>query len=111
MKYSSRFNSPSVAPTKIALSCNFFSNISPTTHLYNVRLGKLHYWNSLDTDPGWLNFGIGNIFTIIRRYSFTLRTLVQYFVVLGNSIFLHFRSILNKLKKVVSIRYAMCVKS
>ncbi|KRX30229.1 hypothetical protein T05_12389, partial [Trichinella murrelli] len=58
----------------------------------------LHYWNSPDTDPGWLNFGIGNIFTIIMRYSFTLRTLVQYFVVLGNSIFLHFRPISNKLK-------------
>ncbi|KRX33833.1 hypothetical protein T05_5013 [Trichinella murrelli] len=29
--------------------------------------------------------------------------LVQYFVVLGKSIFLHFRSISNKLKKVVSI--------
>ncbi|KRY34073.1 hypothetical protein T03_7596, partial [Trichinella britovi] len=71
----------------------------------------LHYWNSLDTDPGWLNFGIGNIFTIIRRYSFTLRTVVQYFVVLGNSIFLHFRSISNKLKTIVSIRYAMCIKS
>ncbi|KRY04509.1 hypothetical protein T12_7862, partial [Trichinella patagoniensis] len=42
-----------------------------------------------------LNFGIGNIFTIIRRYSFTFCTLVQYFVVLGNSIFLHFRTILN----------------
>ncbi|KRX83722.1 hypothetical protein T06_1690 [Trichinella sp. T6] len=38
MKYSSRFNSPSVAPTKIALTCDFFSNISPNTHLYNVRL-------------------------------------------------------------------------
>ncbi|KRX31429.1 hypothetical protein T05_6372, partial [Trichinella murrelli] len=44
----------------------------------------LHYWNSPDTDPGW-------------RYSFTLRTLVQYFVVFGNSIFLHFRSVSNKL--------------
>ncbi|KRZ82385.1 hypothetical protein T08_16578 [Trichinella sp. T8] len=65
---------------------------------------KLHYWNSRDTEPGWLNFGIGNIFTIIMRYSFTLRSVVQYFVVLGNSIFLHFRTILNKLKKVASIR-------
>ncbi|KRY51097.1 hypothetical protein T03_7185 [Trichinella britovi] len=78
---------------------------------YGKKTRKLHYWNSLDTDPGWLNFGIGNIFTIIRRYSFTLRTVVQYFVVLGNSIFLHFRSISNKLKTIVSIRYAMCIKS
>ncbi|KRX66934.1 hypothetical protein T09_3500 [Trichinella sp. T9] len=43
----------------------------------------------------------GNIFTIIMRYSFKLRSVVQYFVVLGNSIFLHFRSVSNKLKKVV----------
>ncbi|KRY30240.1 hypothetical protein T03_6719, partial [Trichinella britovi] len=53
----------------------------------------------------------GNIFTIIRRYSFTLRTLVQYFVVLGNSIFLHFRSISNKLIEVVSIRVEMSLES
>ncbi|KRX30199.1 hypothetical protein T05_11498, partial [Trichinella murrelli] len=53
----------------------------------------------------------GNIFTIIRRYSFTLRTVVQYFVVLGNSIFLHFRSISNKLKTIVSIRVEMSIKS
>ncbi|KRX32008.1 hypothetical protein T05_2714, partial [Trichinella murrelli] len=53
----------------------------------------------------------GNIFTIIMRYSFKLISVVQYFVVLGNSIFLHFRTILNKLKTVVSIRYAMCIKS
>ncbi|KRX75774.1 hypothetical protein T06_5199 [Trichinella sp. T6] len=53
----------------------------------------------------------GNIFTIIRRYSFTLRTLVQYFVVLGNSIFLHFRPISNKLKKVVSLQFQMGIKS
>ncbi|KRX28279.1 hypothetical protein T07_2767 [Trichinella nelsoni] len=50
-------------------------------------------------EQGWLNFGIGNIFSIIMSYSFTLCTVFQYFVVLGNSIFLHFRSILNKLKK------------
>ncbi|KRY28883.1 hypothetical protein T01_4426, partial [Trichinella spiralis] len=36
---------------------------------------------------------------IIMRYSFTFCTLVQYFLVLGNLIFLHFRSISNKLKK------------
>ncbi|KRX32984.1 hypothetical protein T05_1737, partial [Trichinella murrelli] len=53
----------------------------------------------------------GNIFTIIRRYSFSLRTLVQYFVVLGNSIFLHFRPISNKLKKVVSLHFEMVIIS
>ncbi|KRY04657.1 hypothetical protein T12_10011, partial [Trichinella patagoniensis] len=77
----------------------------------NKCVRKLHNWNSPDTDPGWLNFGMGSSFTIIMRYSITLRSVVQYFVVLGNSIFLHFRTILNKLKKVLSIRYAMCVKS
>ncbi|KRZ86202.1 hypothetical protein T08_6205, partial [Trichinella sp. T8] len=40
---------------------------------------------------------------IIMRYSLKMPRLVQYFVVLGKSIFLHFRSISNKLKKVVSI--------
>ncbi|KRY16445.1 hypothetical protein T12_3020 [Trichinella patagoniensis] len=38
------------------------------------------------------------------RYSLKLTSFVQYFVVLGKSIFLHFRSISIKLKKVVSIR-------
>ncbi|KRX42794.1 hypothetical protein T06_14697, partial [Trichinella sp. T6] len=53
----------------------------------------------------------GNIFTIITRYSFNLRTLVQYFVVSGNSIFLHFRPISNKLKKVVSLQLEIAIKS
>ncbi|KRY59490.1 hypothetical protein T03_3167, partial [Trichinella britovi] len=44
-------------------------------------------------------------------YSLKLTSFVQYFVVLGKSIFLHFRSISNKLKKVVSIRVEMCIKS
>ncbi|KRX16078.1 hypothetical protein T07_5490 [Trichinella nelsoni] len=39
------------------------------------------------------------------RFSFTIRTLVQYFLVLGNSIFLHFWSISIKLIKVVSLRF------
>ncbi|KRZ62041.1 hypothetical protein T02_15313 [Trichinella nativa] len=38
------------------------------------------------------------------RYWLKLTSFVQYFVGLGKSIFLHFRSISNKLKKVVSIR-------
>ncbi|KRZ60367.1 hypothetical protein T02_14100 [Trichinella nativa] len=45
------------------------------------------------------------------RYSLKLTSFLQYFVVLGKSIFLHFRSISNKLKKVVSIRVEMCIKS
>ncbi|KRZ84900.1 hypothetical protein T08_2220 [Trichinella sp. T8] len=49
-------------------------------------------------DPAWLNFVTRNFFAIIVRYSFIFNTLVQYFVVLGNLIFHHFRSISNKLK-------------
>ncbi|KRX47849.1 hypothetical protein T05_12101 [Trichinella murrelli] len=59
----------------------------------------------------WLNFGIGNFFDIIMRCSLKFPCLVQYFLLLGNSIFLHFRAISNKLKKVVSIRVVMCIKS
>ncbi|KRX47586.1 hypothetical protein T05_5527 [Trichinella murrelli] len=53
----------------------------------------------------------GKFFDIIMRYSLKLQSIVQYFVVLGNSIFLHFRAISNELKKVVSIRVEMCIKS
>ncbi|KRX85367.1 hypothetical protein T06_3623 [Trichinella sp. T6] len=48
---------------------------------------------------------------IIMSYKLKMPRLVQYFVVLGKSIFLHFRSISNKLKKVVSIWVEMCIKS
>ncbi|KRZ93490.1 hypothetical protein T08_9056 [Trichinella sp. T8] len=41
---------------------------------------------------------------IIMRYSLKLPSFVQYFVVLGKSIFLHFWSISIKLIKVVSLR-------
>ncbi|KRY97540.1 hypothetical protein T11_6586, partial [Trichinella zimbabwensis] len=50
-------------------------------------------------------------FDIIMRYALKLKSIVQYFFVLSNSIFLHFRPISNKLKKVVSIRVEMCIKS
>ncbi|KRZ47994.1 hypothetical protein T02_12381 [Trichinella nativa] len=53
----------------------------------------------------------GKFFNIIMRYSLNLPSFVQYFLVLGKSILLHFRSISNKLKKVVSIRDEMCIKS
>ncbi|KRY96080.1 hypothetical protein T11_7071, partial [Trichinella zimbabwensis] len=45
----------------------------------------------------------GKFFDIIMRYSLKMQSIVQYFVVLGMSNFLHFCSISNKLKKVVSI--------
>ncbi|KRZ00880.1 hypothetical protein T11_5417 [Trichinella zimbabwensis] len=44
------------------------------------------------------------------KYSMKLRSLVQYFFVLGNPIFLHFRSILISLMKVVSPRLEMGIK-
>ncbi|KRX16092.1 hypothetical protein T07_2581, partial [Trichinella nelsoni] len=53
----------------------------------------------------------GNFFNIIMRYSLKLPSFVQYFVVFRNLIFLHFRFISNKLKKVVSILGKMCIKS
>ncbi|KRX24198.1 hypothetical protein T07_195 [Trichinella nelsoni] len=43
------------------------------------------------------------------RYSLKLPSFVQYFVVLGKSIFLHFRTISNNLKKVVSIRVEIII--
>ncbi|KRZ08493.1 hypothetical protein T11_17511 [Trichinella zimbabwensis] len=44
------------------------------------------------------------------KYSMKLRSLVQYFFVLGNPIFLHFRPFLISLMKVVLSRLEMCIK-
>ncbi|KRZ71056.1 hypothetical protein T10_6665, partial [Trichinella papuae] len=44
------------------------------------------------------------------KYSMTLRSLMQYFFVLGNPIFLHFWSILISLIKVVSALVEMGIK-
>ncbi|KRX21714.1 hypothetical protein T07_12775 [Trichinella nelsoni] len=71
----------------------------------NVRLGKQPIWNSGETDPGWLNFNIGNILAIIKKYSFTFCITFQYFVVLSNPTIINFQAILNKLKKVVSLHF------
>ncbi|KRY33580.1 hypothetical protein T01_7774, partial [Trichinella spiralis] len=49
----------------------------------------------------------GNVFCIIVRYSLKLRSLVQYFFVLGKSIFLHFPSNWNKFINIVSGRIEM----
>ncbi|KRZ97217.1 hypothetical protein T08_5872, partial [Trichinella sp. T8] len=62
-------------------------------------------------EQAWLDFRIGDFLAIIMRYSLTFCTLVQYFLALGNLIFFHFRTILNKLKKVISLRYDMCIKA
>ncbi|KRX47875.1 hypothetical protein T06_8123 [Trichinella sp. T6] len=78
---------------------------------YLNNTGKQPIRYSVETDRRWLTFGIGKFFDIIMRFLFILRTVVQYFLVLGNSIFLHFWSISIKLIKVVSLRFAMCIKS
>ncbi|KRX74200.1 hypothetical protein T06_2603 [Trichinella sp. T6] len=78
---------------------------------YLNNTGKQPIRYSVETDRRWLTFGIGKFFDIIMRFLFILRTVVQYFLVLGNSIFFHFRSISIKLIKVVSLRFAMCIKS
>ncbi|KRZ07537.1 hypothetical protein T11_14302, partial [Trichinella zimbabwensis] len=49
-----------------------------------------------------LNFCKGTIFDSSVKYSTKLRSLVQYFFVLGNPIFLHFQPILISLLKGVS---------
>ncbi|KRX28006.1 hypothetical protein T07_2671 [Trichinella nelsoni] len=50
----------------------------------------------------------GNKFSVIVRYSLKFPSLVQYFFVLGNSIFLHFWSVSNKLIKAhVSFRFLL----
>ncbi|KRX17101.1 hypothetical protein T07_4219, partial [Trichinella nelsoni] len=45
------------------------------------------------------------------RYSMKRRSLVQYFFVLGKSIFLHFPSIWNQFIEIVSGRFEMPIKS
>ncbi|KRX70241.1 hypothetical protein T06_11575, partial [Trichinella sp. T6] len=108
-----------IAPAKITSSLNFFCNISANTfwkvllhiNAYVSNKWPLKFPRAYLNTQGSCTTGTpliriqGNIFTIIRRYSFSLRTLVQYFVVLGNSIFFHFRPISNKLKKVVSLQF------
>ncbi|KRX47562.1 hypothetical protein T05_6055, partial [Trichinella murrelli] len=72
------------------------------------------YLNTQGSSPSETSFkriGDGKFFDIIMMYSLKLPIFAQYFVVLGKSIFLDFRSISNKLKKVVLIWVEMCIKS
>ncbi|KRZ84911.1 hypothetical protein T08_15661 [Trichinella sp. T8] len=68
-------------------------------------------WNYLETALGWLKCDIGNVFCIIVRYSLKLQSAVQYFFVLGKSIFLHFPSMWNQFIEIVSGRFEMPIKS
>ncbi|KRX42309.1 hypothetical protein T05_14089, partial [Trichinella murrelli] len=102
------FASISDVPTKIASWYNFFA-ISRQIRVCTTCDQPI--WNSLETAPGWLNFDIGNVFYIIVRYSMKLSSLLQYFFVLGKSIFLHFPSIWNQFIEIVSGRFEMTIKS
>ncbi|KRX74327.1 hypothetical protein T06_6800 [Trichinella sp. T6] len=77
--------------------------------LYDLRpegSGKFH------GNPNLLNKRhLKNVFRITVRYSLKLRSVVQYFFVLGKSIFLHFLSIWNKFIEIVSARFKMPLKS
>ncbi|KRX65813.1 hypothetical protein T09_3195 [Trichinella sp. T9] len=99
------------SPLKSYHCTTFLQNISANTRLYDVRPGKQPIWNSFETCPGWLNFDIENVFYIIVRYSMKLSSLLQYFFVLGKSIFLHFPSIWNQFIEIVSGRFEMTIKS
>ncbi|KRX35072.1 hypothetical protein T05_3691 [Trichinella murrelli] len=79
--------------------------------LLKLQCAYLNTQGSSPSDTPLKRIDDGKIFNIIMRFLFILRTIVQYFLVLGNSIFLHFRSISIKLIKVVSLRFAMCIKS
>ncbi|KRX15736.1 hypothetical protein T07_1582, partial [Trichinella nelsoni] len=102
-----------IAHTKITSFVNVFCHISTNTLLWNVRLVSnkwplklpCSYLNTQESRHTGtpLKWNKGDFFAIIMRYSLTFCTLVQYFLVLSNLIFLHFRSISNKFKKVVSL--------
>ncbi|KRX60444.1 hypothetical protein T09_1628 [Trichinella sp. T9] len=78
--------------------------------LLNLQCAYLNTQGSSPSGTPLKRIDDGKFFDIVMRFLFILRTIVQYFFVLGKSIFLHFRSISNKLKKVVSIRVEMCIK-
>ncbi|KRZ47918.1 hypothetical protein T02_4062 [Trichinella nativa] len=79
--------------------------------LLKFQCAYLNTQGSSPSDTQLKRIDDGKLFDIIMRFLFILRTIVQYFLVLGNSIFLHFRSISIKFIKVVSLRFAMCIKS
>ncbi|KRX34384.1 hypothetical protein T06_6425, partial [Trichinella sp. T6] len=79
--------------------------------LLKLQCAYLNTQGSSPSDTPLKRIDDGKFFIIIMRFLYILRTTVQYFLVLGNSIFLHFRSISIKLIKVVSLRFAMCIKS
>ncbi|KRX25273.1 hypothetical protein T07_41 [Trichinella nelsoni] len=107
-----RFASVSDDPTKIASLYNFFAisrqvRVCTTCDQFHGKLTRTcwplkfacAYLNTQESSPSgtplkWLQDG--NVFCIIVRYSLKLRSFVQYFFVLGKSIFLHFPSNWNK---------------
>ncbi|KRX33534.1 hypothetical protein T05_3964 [Trichinella murrelli] len=113
-----------VIPTKIATSRNFLT-ISHQISIYKscdhilecstaskrLPCAYLNTQGSSPSETPLILIDDKNFFDIIMRYSLKMTRLVQYFVVLVKSIFLDFRSISNKLKKVVSIWVEMCIKT
>ncbi|KRX84988.1 hypothetical protein T06_9275, partial [Trichinella sp. T6] len=125
------FASISNVPTKFVLLYNFFATSR------QMRVCTTRFWEVLwQTNPNLLNkwplkFACaylntqesspsgtplkrhqdGNVFFIIVRYLLKLRSLLQYFFVLGKSIFLHFPSIWNQFIEIVLGRFEMRIKS
>ncbi|KRY14129.1 hypothetical protein T01_3518, partial [Trichinella spiralis] len=64
----------------------------------------LNTQGSSQSDTALKRIDDGKFFDIRMGYSLKMPSPVQYFVVSGKLSFLHFRSISNKLKKVVSMR-------
>ncbi|KRY54780.1 hypothetical protein T03_17618, partial [Trichinella britovi] len=72
------------------------------------------YLNTQESSPSGTalkRFQDGNFSCIIVRSGLKMRSLVQYFFVLGKSIFLHFPSIWNQFIEIVSRRFEMPIKS
>ncbi|KRX17018.1 hypothetical protein T07_12505, partial [Trichinella nelsoni] len=72
-----------------------FWKVPRHTNSYVSNKWPLKFWKV----PRHTNSYVSNKWPL--KYSLKFPTLVQYFFVLGNSIFLHFRSVSNKLIKVI----------
>ncbi|KRY34453.1 hypothetical protein T01_9955 [Trichinella spiralis] len=70
--------------------------------LLKLPCAYLNTQGSIPSETPLIPIDDRKFFDIIMRHSLKMPSLVQYFVVFGKSIFLHFRSISNKLIKVVS---------
>ncbi|KRX47579.1 hypothetical protein T05_4287 [Trichinella murrelli] len=104
-----------IAPIKFA-TCVMFWKVPRQTNAYMSNKWPLKLSGAIIIHREAVHLelrlnGSAMFFDIIMMYSLKLPIFAQYFVVLGKSIFLDFRSISNKLKKVVLIWVEMCIKS